>query len=71
MDMVLALIDRLREEMVIKKLLHPGEGETTEFHFGRLVGMLFMLEFLKEQLDVEREAQAARREEAERNFDAA
>lgn len=70
MELVLALIDRIREEMVIKKLLNPGEGETTEFHYGRLVGMLFMLEFLKEQLDVAREAEATRREIAERNFDA-
>lgn len=69
--MVLALIDRLKHEMVIAKLLNPAEGETTEFHFGRLTGMLFMLEFLREQIDVEREAQASRRETAERNFDAA
>lgn len=71
MELVFRVIEDLKNEYVLKKLVNPQDGETTEFHYGRLTGMLFMLELLKQQLDVEGEAEAARRETAERNFDAA
>ncbi len=50
------------------KLLSPGEGETSEFHFGRLTGQLYMLGVMEEQLSAMVERHAAEQEARERNF---
>lgn len=68
MELVFALIDKLRDEMVLKQLRNPSEDRRTEFDYGRLHGMLFMLELLQEQLEVETEAQAQRQQQREREF---
>lgn len=50
------------------KLLSPGEGETSEFHFGRLTGMLFMLEMMRQEVDAKINRLAAEQEAREKNF---
>lgn len=68
MQVVYALLDRLREEMVIQQLLNPPTELQSEFGLGKLHGMIFMIEFIREQLQVEMEAQAQRQETFEREF---
>lgn len=68
MEHVFTLLDQLRDEYVMPKLLSPGEGETSEFHFGRLTGMLFMLEMMRQQIDLKINELAAEQEARERNF---
>ncbi len=50
------------------KLISPSEGETSEFHFGRLTGQLFMLETMREQVNAMSERHAAEQEAREHNF---
>jgi len=68
MEFIFALIDRMRQELVYNELRNPSEDRRSEFAFGRLHGMLFVLETMQQELEVEAESQAVRQDRQEREF---
>lgn len=68
MEQVFVLIDQMRQQLVYDQLLNPGDDRKSEFAFGRLHGMLYVLETLQTQLREYAEADAQRQERFEREF---
>ncbi len=67
MDLTFALISQLREQ-AINQVVNPADDKRSEFHYGRVHGILFACEFLREQIQTEMEAQAQRQQQFEREF---
>ena len=65
--MVFALLDSVIDD-VLSEVTNPAEEKRSEFHYGRVHGMLLTATLLKERLKGELDAQAARQEQREREF---
>lgn len=68
MEFVYHLLDALRKEFVFDQLINPPDELRSEFGMGKLHGMLFMLETVREQLQIQMEANAQRETKFEREF---
>jgi len=68
MEWVLLLLNELREE-TLDSVINPPVDQKTEFGFGRVNGMLFAIETIRQRVTEEMEAQARTAERREADFD--
>lgn len=62
---LLLLLDQMRLE-TLAKIINPAEGLKTEFGYGRISGILFAIEKLREMVNEDQEERARREEQFER-----
>jgi hypothetical protein len=67
-EFVFALIDRMRQELVLDELANPDSERQTEFAFGRIHGILFALSMMQQELAGYVEEQGQRQDRMEREF---
>lgn len=71
MEQVVFLILEQVKQDTLEEVLNPAEDKRSEFHYGRVHGILLGLAMVKEKLDAVLEQQARAAEQREREFDAA
>ena len=68
MDGVFRLIEEIKLE-TFDEVQNPAEDKRSEFHYGRVHGILFGLGLLKQRLENMLEQQANERQRLEKEFD--
>lgn len=67
MDPVFALLEQLKED-TLREITSPAEDRRSEFHYGRVHGILFAVEYLSQELQGVLETRAREQERREREF---
>lgn len=67
MDPVFSLLAELREA-TLKEITSPADDKRSEFHYGRVHGILFAVAIIEQELGSLIEASARSQEQREREF---
>lgn len=65
--LIFDLLGQLHEQ-ILEEVVSPAEDKRSEFHYGRVHGILFAVKWIEQQLRDQMETQARLQDQREREF---